>query len=335
MTETEPLPPAPEVRPSHRSELWWIAADGERVPLTGDMITSTSGIIAQRGVHGLEAPPVDLRLDELPLLDGAVFRHVRSPVRDIFLPLLLWATDREAMVLLKRHLIHRMNPRNGRPGTLEVVETDSVGARTSRYIDCFYVSGMEGEEKDAAGLVYCKFGVNLKAPDPFWYGTEVELVDNVNGDPPLHFFTGKPRGAGDHIGGSFLPLHLSKRSDPDGKKIMSVNGDVEAWPIWIVKAHGADTLLIKHEGTKEQILLKHPFGFETDIVTIDTRPGHKTVWSQRDKNVWERLAPGSELFSLGEGQNSVLVDFSDNSGGTPVHIAGTVTVKYRPRYLAA
>ena len=66
-----------------------------------------------------------------------------------------------------------------------------------------------------------------------------------------------------------------------------------------------------------------------DAVTIDTRPGAKTVTKQDGSNLFGFLAWPPQLWSLAQGSNSVRIEMSAATS------ASSVVLSWRRRYLSA
>lgn len=338
------LPDTPEVPlpPSVRSAISWISPAGSEVMLTGDISGVAAGVIVTPGIKGFDAPPYALTLDDLPALDGSAFRHVRATVRELFLPLLLWAPTRGRLVALKRDLLAQMNPKQG-AGTLKVAETSDAGATDTRFIDCYYSGGLEGDDQDGAGFTYCQFGVTFQCPDPYWYGPAIspDVPIKVGSVKPVNFFTGKKRGEPDEeVPGPWYPaLHLSASSYiPPGGYVIANPGDIESWPVWTIKAANATAVtltVIYPDGSSKRLRLSYTFADYSDPVTIDTRPGRKLIYNSAGPaagNLWSRTGPNPQLCPFMSGVNRVRAVFDAEGVGD---LRAEVTYSFNPRYLGA
>lgn len=336
-----PVTPEPQILPSYRRKISWVtpalstaASSRTEIPLTGDIRGLKAGIIVQPGVKGLDAAPYSLKLDDLPALDGSVFRSVRATTREIMLPLFLWAPDRAALVDLKRSLLKAMNPRKG-SGTLVLVETDADGNTSTRYIDCLYAGGLEGDEAEGRDFICCVYGLTLQAPDPFFYGSltgpgQEYVFDSTK---PVNFFTGKPTGDPNEHVGPFLPIHLSISTYVgDQTYVISNVGDLEAWPVWTIAATGAKTVTMQQLDTGETFSLDYGFSSKSDLVTIDTRPGFKTVSNSAGQSLWGSVG-NSNMFRLQPGTNRIKITFTPSSDVAVV--SANVKYTFYPKYLGA
>lgn len=324
-------PDAPPVIPVfsrwNRSVITWTPATQNPVLLTGDISGYHAGVVVQPGIKGFDNPPFDLDLDELPALDGSSFRFVRATTRELMLPLFLWAPNRELLLEVKRNILKAFNPKKG-PGILQVTEGDG----SSRSIGCFYSSGLEGDEGDGAGFTYCKFGLILKAPVPFWYGDQITIPFDISEPVHVNFYNL------DGTHGFMNPgLHIStSQFDPTGA-IISTSGDVDSWPVWKVTCTKTSQFLLNNLTTGDSLVLNHDFGATGDTVTIDTNPGVKTVVSARDGNVWSELGPSPKLWPIPDGDSEVQIKLLRGDTYPPGadRAVGHVELSYRPQYLGA
>lgn len=333
-------PPVVEIKPSYRRRISWIypamsvdAPTRSEILLTGDISGVRTGIIVQPGVKGLDSAPISLTLDELPALDGSVFRHSRKTTREVMLPLFFWAPDRASLISLKRQILRALDTGDA-PGSLSVTEYNGDGEPSTRYLDCYYTSGMEGDETQGYDFVCQTFGLVVQAPDPFWYASKVTppAPDQFDSTVPVSFFTGLPvntPGTGD-----FFPLHLSKSTYVGDKTYVIANpGDIDAWPVWSIKGTGAKSVSIEHIASGRTIFLSYSFASASDVVRIDTRPGFKTLTNSAGDNLWPFAAPETSMFQLSPGNNDIRIDFEPATEGSVVSIQ--VEYSFYPRYLGA
>lgn len=315
-----------------RSSISWIDSRNNEVILTGNVVGGTAGIIVSPGIKGFDAPPYTLSIDELPAQDGAAFRSVRATARELFVPLFLWAPTRGQLVNLKRDLVSRLIPKFGK-GILKVVETDDFGVLSARYIDCYYSSGMEGDEQDAGQFTYCNFGLILKAVNPWWYGNPITAGYNLANITPVNFFTGKAKG----VAGNFLPFSgLSNVWLATGApQTITIAGDVETWPVWTITGKGGAQFTLSNLTTGKSLTLNYDFTATGDTVTIDTRPGVKTAVNSANANVWQYFGPNPKLWEFLPGDNQVSFALTLAGGATSANISGNVSFTYRPRYSGA
>src|SRR5699024_2183236 len=132
----------------------------------------------------------------------------------------LWAPDRPKLLDLKRGILSIFNPRKG-PGVLRVTEGD--GSR--RNLTCYYSGGLEGDEQDAGQFTYCKFGLVLQAPDPYWYGNTVRLFFDRSAPNVVNFFDGRGVKDGEEITvpQPFLGMHISSDVPADSESRITIS----------------------------------------------------------------------------------------------------------------
>lgn len=269
------------------------------------------------GMKGFDAPPFLLHYDEMPALDGANLRHVRAQARELFLPLFLSATDRTTLLNLKRRLLSSFNPSYG-AGQIRVTEQDG----SSRWIEVYYASGAEGDEgKSQAGVYWCKYGLVLRAFDPFFYAGSSQVVEFTPGALSLKKFFSEP----------FLGLHLNSSANINGTSEVTITGDVDTWPVWHVQGPGNNLTFKRSVSTGPDLTFSLGISLgPTDAVVIDTRPGRKSVRHKTTgESFWSRLGPNPQLWPIAPGRNQVTITMSDVGAET------SVVMLYQPRYISA
>lgn len=308
-----PIVPVPEDWQHTYVSLRGANGQGEVIPLTGLTNGSWPAIVLQPGVSGLDLPPFELHADDSPNLDGSSFRSTRAASRQILLPVYVYGIDRRTLREFKRRLANVLNPRNGYC-TLTFIEQDGVPRR----INCYYAGGMEGNESaDAAGFRWISYGIQLTAMDPWFYGdTEVSARWSFGSAMPF-------------LGSSFFPLQLGSGTQATNTIEVDNPGDVEAWPIWTITGPLKSFELTGPDGSKFGIPAQAggldvlPAG---RTLTIDTRPGYKTVRDDQGNNYFPQLGASPSLWSVPPGISTVKTDLVAGSG-TP-----SVMVRLEPRY---
>lgn len=282
-----------------------------------DLTSGVDGIRMMPGAKGLDAPPFQIHYDEMPALDGAYSRHSRATSREIFLPLFLEAATRAGLMELKRSLLASFNPAYGE-GKLVVTEPDE----TARFISVQYVSGAEGDEGvSQSGVRWLKYGVVLRAFDPYWYSGSTELIEFTPGALNLKKFFGEP----------FLGLALNSTQTINGVSEVSITGDVDTWPIWYVSGPGGPLSFTRRMDDAAELTFELAVTLNAgDQVVIDTRPGRKSVINETTgENLWNLLGPNPQLWPIAPGVNEVQI----NMGAAGAESA--VTMTYTPRYISA
>jgi hypothetical protein len=179
---------------------------------------------------------------------------------------------------------------------------------------------MEGNEaQDQAGFTWARYGLQLTAFDPWWYSDPIQVHRwTFGGGEP---FLSSTR--------SFFPLQISAGMVSNSKVTVDNPGDIEAWPIWELKGPMKAFRFTGPEG--------HSFGIDArgdgaDVLagsrtlTIDTRPGLKSLVDDQGRNYWPDLATNPVMWSIPDGESTFTVDI------TPGASTAEVSVTYRPRH---
>lgn len=286
--------------------------EGEEIPLTGSQGKDWPAIMIQAGAQGLDMPPVELHADASPNLHGSIYRSARYAQREVMIPVYIHGIDRRTLRQLKDRLIDALDPMNGYC-VLKFMEADS----RPRYLYAYYKGGVEGDEgEDSAGFRWTRFGIQLTAFDPWFYSDQVQVAEWKFGQGEAFLSTEK----------SLLPLRIEKGmvSTPD----LSVYnpGSVEAWPVWELTGP-VRGFKFSFNGQSFEIPASG-----TDVVaagrtlTIDTRPGYKTLKDDQGKNYWSSLGANPQLWSIPKGWSSISVEMAPGSG------ASSLRLSFRPRF---
>ncbi|MFJ4093439.1 phage tail domain-containing protein [Kitasatospora sp. NPDC089913] len=311
-----PLPPQPVAWGHTHVTITGSNGEGEEIPLTSFANREWPAILIQAGATGLDMPPVELHADDSPNLDGSIYRGSRVAARQIMIPVYLHAVDRRTLKDLKRRLISALNPKNGFC-VLKFTEGDSL----TRTLYAYYKDGMQGDEgTDNAGFRFMKYGLQLTAFDPWFYGPDMQVAE-------WQFGGGKPFLK---TGTALFPLKLTK-GVLSSNNIPVVNpGDVEAWPIWELTGPVRGFKMTGPNGASVGIAAG-PLGSPDAVpagrtLTIDTRPGVKTLKDDQGSNYWTRVDASPALWPVPAGKSAVSVDLV--AGGS----AATLKLTFRPRY---
>jgi hypothetical protein len=271
----------------------------------------------QPGATGLDMPPFGLFSDDSPNLDGAIYRSARAAAREIMLPVYLYGVDRQTINGLKRKLFQALNPKRGYC-LLKFTE----GSGLTRQLTCYYKGGMEGSEStDTAGFTWAKYGLTFTAMDPWFYQDRYETTS-------WNFGTGDPFLS---TTAAFFPMKISDgvMGGPGESLVISNPGDIEAWPIW--QLHGP-IKSFTFTSPNGEILKGTAPADSSDLVpagrvlTIDTRPGKKTVKDDLGVNYWPKLATNPQFWSVEPGDSNASISVVTGSG------KAAVVLTFQPRY---
>lgn len=133
--------------------------------------------IIQSGISGLDVPPRDVITEEVPGMDGARLREIRTGTRTVVLPFFVTsanesaASHRAQLTRIRRMIGYRGRDYAGLEGTFDLVAVAEGGERLLR---CTYVDGMEGVAGVArgSGAYWSTFDAKLIAVQPYWRGQE-------------------------------------------------------------------------------------------------------------------------------------------------------------------
>lgn len=268
-----------------------------------------------RGTKGRFMPPIERTADQVPFQPGDRLRTVRHMTREVAVPVRYKyegdeSTREQQLRQSLRTWAVRLDPLRG-----DIALRSTGPSGDARVLTCRYHGGLELDENDGffpagrqnAVLVFI-------AGDPYWYD-ESDIVDTYTSDAvPLTWFP-------------FFPLRLGGGETFSAPIIFNA-GDVAAWPVWTINGPGSELYL--RNLTTGKILHLVTTLAAGDTVTIDTRPGVKTVTRGDGLNLFPNLDPTAlALWPLERGTNSVSVEFAGTTG------ASSVQLNYKQRYLTA
>ncbi|ROP53270.1 phage distal tail protein [Streptomyces sp. PanSC9] len=293
----------PPIQPLEVPSLSWTDSQG-RTTLLSDW---ENGWVLQPGTRGLDLPGFDFYTDTSPQIDGNALRGLRAQAREIFLPVVLFGSDRADFMARKRSFLATLNPYLGL-GTLTMTEVDGE----YRTIEAYYVSGVEGDTgQDTSGLHWQTMGLTLSCPSPYWLGESMH----------------QEYGAG--ATGNFFPVLpvVVRDSQVLGATVIDNPGDASAFPVWTI--HGpATSVVISNDTTGLSFSVTAALG-SSDVLVVDTRERVQTAVLNGTTNWWPNLAAASDLWSLQPGQNNVSLTLVGTNSST------TVQLDYQPRFLTA
>ncbi|MER6102402.1 phage tail domain-containing protein [Streptomyces sp. NPDC001832] len=287
--------------------------EGEEIPLTGFRSGAWPAMVLQPGASGLDLPPFAVHMDESPNLDGSMVRGARASARPVLLPIFVYGIDRKTLRQFKAKLANALNPKFGY-SVLTFIEQDGVPRR----LNCYYTGGMEGSEGvGASGFTWISYGIQLTAADPWFYGdTEVAANWSFGTDQPF-------------LADPFLPMTLLRGTTSTGALTIYNPGDIEAWPVWEITGPLKRFELTGPDGTSFGIPVQPG---EVDAVpegrtlTVDCRPGYKTVTDDEGKIYFPLLSANPSLWSVPPGISTANADLLAGSG------TSTVKMTLFPRY---
>lgn len=312
-----PQPPAPVQWGRTSVSVVGSNGQGEEIPLTLFTGREWPAVVMQPGATGLDMPPFALFSDDSPNLDGSIYRSARASAREIMIPVYLYGVDRQTINGLKRRFFQALNPKRGYC-LLKFTE----GSGQTRQLSAYYKGGMEGSEgTDTAGFTWARYGLTFTAMDPWFYQDQDETTTwNFGTADPFLSTTA-----------AFFPVNISDgvMGGPGENLVITNPGDIEAWPIWrlrgpiksfTLKSQAGETVKASAPSDGSDLV---PAG---RILTIDTRPGKKTVKDDLGANYWSRLDTNPVFWSVEPGESNASITVVAGSG------KASVVLTFQPRY---
>jgi hypothetical protein len=163
-------PIRPPVDPGRMAFGLRIVPEDESLPAWQLTDGEDAGIILMRGVRGLGTPQHTSFEEEYASADGAYHFGDRTSPREVFLPVYLFH-DGSSQEWVERDSLFWKTLRRGAYSRLYVQLPDgAIRSLRVRYTG----GGDEAFEMDPAFFGWAKYGIYMKAPQPFWEGGEVE-----------------------------------------------------------------------------------------------------------------------------------------------------------------
>lgn len=278
--------------------LEWIDPDGDTLLLDVDW-----------SVSGRFSPPSTLDTQRIPGQPGARVWDVQHDVAEWSLTHWADGVDDAGLRATLRALVRSMDPRRG-VGRLRV--TSPIGDRREMY--CRVTAGLGVEEVlgSQAGITSQQVKLTFSGHDPYWYAVDDIVLGYAGGGVVATFFP-------------FFPLDLTA-SESLAEDVVTNDGDVECWPVWVFT--GPFTGITAENLTTGQTWELAATVANPQTVTVDTRPGAKTVVRGDGANLFSGLSATSRLWPLATGDNSIRVSMGGSTSQTQAQLT------FRPRYLA-
>ena len=164
---------------------WFAQASDITIRGHGDVFAfgAQAGAVVLAGIQGFDMPPSVVTHTNPGGWDGGLFESARFGVRDLFLPVGMWADGSTDFRALKRRFAALVDPKAGFV-TVTVSQLDG----TTRTIEGRYVGGMDGTLSVAEGLHQQRIGIELRCFDPAWVGPSAEVI-RLKNDPGPPFLS--------------------------------------------------------------------------------------------------------------------------------------------------
>jgi len=285
------------------SELWkpWPGCETVRFSApSGDAVT----FLMLAGARGRMMPPVKLSTMPVPAANGSRFLGATHLERIVAIPCAFPGslTDRDEL----RRWARVLDPLGGQ-GTLTVVD----GRWPGRQLRCAYDSGLDELEEVRPNV---NTGTLLfRAAWPYWQDASEQIRQVQQGTALATWFP-------------FLPLVLGA-SSAFAEFTVTNEGDAPAYPVVTIRGPGTNPV-VRNVTTDQAFTVNAVLGVG-DLLTIDARPGVKTV-ILNGANAYPSLTVDSELWPLIGGGNRVSVGMSGTDATN-----SAVTFTWRQAWLAA
>lgn len=263
--------------------------------------TDSGDFVLATGVTGFGIPATSVRIDD-SAGDGGTWRYSKRGVRDIDLPIVVFGTNRADVETKLRRLARLLQDTSG-PTKLVA----SYGDGSSVFIEAHYVGGAETQFGSDANSVFCRWVVQMQAPQPYWQLASERSFSITSGN----------------TGHSLLPeLTKLRVTSSQTLGVVQVNneGDVTIQPRWVIR--GPIKNLVITDGKKS-------FGFPDEILagktyTVDTATSNVT--DEQGNNIYYLLSAAPKFFGLPPGESTISVIGTDSAPDT------RITCYYSPRY---
>lgn len=257
-----------------------------RLENNGDVLEITNylpvGYLKEIGAKGFGVAPTVLSIKE-GAGPGGRWRNTRRSIRDITLPIIIFGAGHQDIEDKMRRLIRILN--DDASTAVLIVEYENG---TEYEIEVHFASGADPQYgSDTNGKDWARWPLTLRAPKPYWVSREAVT------------YSLGPAIAGRGLLPRLSNLKLSS-SQAIGSLTVENNGDVPAFPVWVVYGPGYNFSATLPDGSGfiyEGTLLTG------ETVTIDCVA--KTVVDGTGANKYMNLAPSPKLFSIPQGTAEV------------------------------
>lgn len=268
-----------------------------------------------RTIIGLDMPPQEEVDTQLP--GGGELANSRRWLARLFaLPVVIHADTLSELQEYRRRLMSAFNPALG-----EGVFTVAYPMGRRRHLNARYTSGLDVAEigRSGDGLYRDSFMINMKARDPFPYGDPI--VHRF--DPPQSYQFYAPPGDPN----VFYISSSVTTADFD----VTIDGDVEVWPVWVIRGP-ATTVTLRNRDTGKTLSLTPNLAVnQTLTVRSDPRTAPTRRFTRESGvSVWASVAGQFPvMWSLRPGLNRITVLVNGTVPGQSY-----TEMTYRPRDLS-
>jgi len=281
---------------------------GNDWPLDG-----TNGYWEAQGKKGFHGVSYQHYRDDSPMVAGSFWRGVRALPRDLFLPIVIRDTDRNACLAKRRALVKALSPAKGG----ECIIMSAYPDGSTRRIRCRYVDGFpDGEQGPGEyGVTVYKYGLRFMADDPYFYTdtitNEYSLAPQTRTELPIP-------GADTYFEVVSSPLLASG-------SIIDNLGDVDAYPTWTFVGPFSQIIATNTESGKT-FTIQYAATSSANTLSLVTEPGESYLVDENGVNRWNALVAGYQLWPLVSGENVVNVGLTDPTTDSKA------IIRYTPLY---
>ena len=250
--------------------------------------------------------PVKFISDQVPYLIGEELRDQLFPPNEVIMPLAIMGSS-SADVLRSIHALRRsLDPR----ADVQIKVTNDLGE--TRILTCRYESGFENAVDDEhRGPNMIKIPLKFMAFDPLWYGDDNVVFDMSMELPTQKFFSSEGVAWFTEPGGMVGGWRIENFGLTDRGQTLDIYnpGDVDAYPIWAVKGPGSQPSF-QNITTGNSLRIDYSLD-DGEVMTIDTREGHRTISSSNGTNLRPYLDDAwRSLWTLAPGNNEIIIDLA-------------------------
>lgn len=272
-----------------------VGANGDTIALADD-----GDFVLASGVSGFGIPSTEVRIDD-SAGDGGTWRHTKRGVRDLDLPIVVFGESRADVESKLRRLARLLQTTRGATRIVASYPDES-----SLFLEAHYVGGAETQFGEDAGLHFCRWAIQMKAPQPYWQTSNEFSFSVTEGS------------AGRGLLPELTRLMVTS-SQTLGVVEVDNEGDVKIQPRWTIRGPIKD--FVASDGTQSFGFAEVPNGA---IYTVDTATGE--AYDEAGENIYYLLSSAPKLFGLEPGVSNITVDGTETSQET------VITCFYSPRY---
>lgn len=255
-------------------------------------------------------PPPRFVTTQVPGQSGERLREVTHGPRKFTVRLVITAATEPLLRTAQRNLVDAMDPTQG-DGTFRV--QSPLG--DVREITCRYLEGLDlNEGAEDSGITMQKADVTFYAVDPYWRGSSSTSASWDVGQTPTFF--------------PVPPFRLTSSQIAVDATILN-DGSTEAWPVWTIAGPGS-VITLRNLTTGKLLKLTTTSLNATESISIDTRPGYKTIRKNDGTSLWSDVdLTVSSMWPLAKGNNAVRLEMSGAISGSSL-----LTLTFDKQYLS-